>query len=334
MGKYRLSYLNLYTTDPAWNLAVEEYVFDYLPRDRAYCMLWQNDNSVIIGRYQNTLAEINEAYVRNNGVRVVRRLSGGGAVYHDMGNLNFTFIADTEEIDTLDFKFFCQPIVRVLNHFGVTAEITGRNDITIAGQKFSGNSQYLREGRVMHHGTIMFDSDLKRVSQVLHVDPEKVTSKGISSVRSRVTSVLPHMSQPISLEEFRKELLQQILQGKACDEYVLSEDDLCNIQKIKEQRYATWEWNYGLSHECQKIKKKRFPAAGSVEVSLSMDNGIIRDVYFCGDFFSVLGIDVLREKLLGVRMEEESIRSALEGLHAQHYIVGMTNEDLIDLILS
>ena len=164
MAQQKLSYLNLYTTDPAWNLAAEQYVFDRLPRDRTYFMLWQNDNAIIIGKHQNTAAEINEQFVRENGVRVVRRLSGGGAVYHDMGNLNFTFIADAGDMESINFRLFCRPVVAALAKIGVTAEINGRNDMTIDGQKFSGNSQYLKEGRVMHHGTIMFDSNLDLVA--------------------------------------------------------------------------------------------------------------------------------------------------------------------------
>jgi len=142
----RLDYLDLTCTDPSRNLAMEQHVFDALPRDRAYFMLWQNDNAIIIGKHQNTLAEINEPYVRAHGIRVVRRLSGGGAVYHDLGNLNFTFITDAGDTAKLDFRLFCLPIVRTLEGFGVHAEVNGRNDITIDGKKFSGNSQYLRRG--------------------------------------------------------------------------------------------------------------------------------------------------------------------------------------------
>jgi lipoate-protein ligase A len=165
----KLSYLNLATTDPAWNLAAEQYVFDCLPRDRMYVMLWQNDNAIIVGKYQNTLAEINRAFVEEHGIRVVRRLSGGGAVYHDLGNLNYTFISDAGNEPTVNFRVFCEPVVQALARLGVTAEINGRNDITIDERKFSGNAQYLREGRVMHHGTILFDAKLDTVQQALQV---------------------------------------------------------------------------------------------------------------------------------------------------------------------
>ena len=170
----KLSYLNLTTTDPTINLATEQYVFEQLPKDRTYFMLWQNDNAIIIGKHQNTLAEINEKYVKENNISVVRRLSGGGAVYHDLGNLNFTFITDANKQANIDFHLFCQPIVKTLKSIGIHAEINGRNDITIDGKKFSGNSQLIRDGRVLHHGTILFQSDLTIVGKALQVNAEKI----------------------------------------------------------------------------------------------------------------------------------------------------------------
>ena len=326
MAQAKLSYLDLYTTDPAWNLAAEQYVFDCLPRDQTYFMLWQNNNAVIIGKHQNAAAEIDQQFVRENGVRVVRRLSGGGAVYHDMGNLNFTFIADAGDMETINFRLFCQPVVAALAALGVQAEVNGR--------KFSGNSQYLKEGRVMHHGTIMFDSDLDRVAQAPHVDQEKIAAKGVASVRSRVTTVRQHMPHPVVLEEFRRVLLDNILAQQLGEEYVLTEEDKSQISRLREQRYATWEWNYGQSRECEMTRQKRFPACGGVEAHLSTDRGVIRYIAFTGDFFSVVEPKVLAEKLVGVRLEEQSLRDALAQEDAGRYFSGPKNEELIELLLS
>lgn len=334
MNQPNLSYLNLYTTDPAWNLAAEQYVFDVLPRNRTWFMLWQNDNAIIIGKHQNTAAEINQHFVRENDVRVVRRLSGGGAVYHDMGNLNFTFIADAGDMDTIDFQLFCQPVVSTLAALGVAAEVNGRNDMTISGRKFSGNSQYLREGRVMHHGTILFDSDLNRMAQALHVDQEKIAAKGVTSVRSRVTTVRQHMSHPVELEEFRRALLDNILAQQPSEKYVFTEEDKAQITRLREQRYATWEWNYGRSRECEMVKKKRFSACGGVEVHLSTNHGVIENIAFTGDFFSVVEPEVLGEKLVGVRLEEQSIREVLAQEDVGRHFSGLKNEELIELLLS
>ena len=173
------SFIDVKSTDPTFNLALEQYAFDALPRDRSWFLLWRNHNAIVIGRHQNTLAEINEEAVREREVTVVRRLSGGGAVYHDLGNLNFTFIQDAGQAGQLDMGLFCRPVAQALQAMGVNAQVNGRNDITIDGQKFSGNSQYIREGRVMHHGTILYSSDLETVGQVLRVDPEKIQAKGV-----------------------------------------------------------------------------------------------------------------------------------------------------------
>ena len=205
-----MEYINSPRTDPCWNLALEQYVFDSLDRSKSYFMLWQNHNTIVVGKNQNTVAEINSDFVRAHDITVVRRLSGGGAVYHDLGNLNFTFITDADKMDGIDLHMFCVPIVETLRSFGVQAEISGRNDITVDGKKFSGNSQYVREGRVMHHGTIMFDSDLTTVTQALQVDRDKIQSKGIKSVASRVTNLRPYMPEGTTLAQFRQRLLEYL----------------------------------------------------------------------------------------------------------------------------
>lgn len=328
----KLSYLNLMTTDPAHNLAVEEYVFEKLPRDRTYFMLWQNDNAIIIGKHQNTLAQINEAYVKANRIRVVRRLSGGGAVYHDLGNLNFTFIADAGEKETLNMKLFCQPIVRALAAIGVHAQINGRNDITIDGRKFSGNSQYVKNGRVMHHGTILFDSDLEVVNCALQVDPAKIQAKGIQSVRSRVTNVSEYLTRDISLEQFRQLLLKQLLQETPGEEYVLTPVDLAEIEKLRAERYDTWQWNYGASPECTLLKKCRVEGCGTVEAYLTVEHGFIEKAELRGDFFSVKEPEELARRLVGCRPEAAEYAKALQDVNAEEYIAGLTTERFLTLL--
>lgn len=328
----KLSYLNLMTTDPAHNLAVEEYVFEKLPRDRTYFMLWQNKNAVIIGKHQNTLAQINEAYVKANQIRVVRRLSGGGAVYHDLGNLNFTFIADAGEKETLNMKLFCQPIVRALAAIGVHAQINGRNDITIDGRKFSGNSQYVKDGRVMHHGTILFDSDLEVVNHALQVDPAKIQAKGIQSVRSRVTNVSEYLTRNISLGQFRQLLLKHLLQETPGEEYMLTPADLAEIEKLRARRYDTWQWNYGASPECTLLKKCRVEGCGTVEAYLTVEHGYIEKAELRGDFFSVKEPGELVRRLVGCRPEVAEYAKALQDVNVEEYIVGLTTERFMALL--
>jgi len=326
-----LNYLDLNTTDPAWNLAVEEYVFDRLPRNKMYVMLWQNDNAIIIGKHQNTLAEINESYVKEKGIRVVRRLSGGGAVYHDMGNLNFTVIADAEG-DSLDFGRFCDIVIRALAKAGVTAERNGRNDMTIHGKKFSGNAQYIRQGRVMHHGTILFDSNMSVLSGALQVDPAKIQAKGIKSVRSRVTNVRPCLPEDLTLEQFRRFLLESILEEFPGEAYDLTEEDLAAIAAIRDRRYNTWQWNYGASPACSVTKKQRFEGCGTVEAYLDMDKGCIREISFRGDFFAAEDPAALEGILTGCPLEEAALLQRLENCDISRYFMGLTIENLVQLL--
>lgn len=328
----KLSYLDLTTTDPSYNLAMEQYVFDCLPRDRMYFMLWQNDNSIIVGKYQNTLSEINLEAVERRGIRVVRRLSGGGAVYHDMGNLNFTFITDAASGTALDMKLFCQPVVRTLAALGVHAEVNGRNDITIDGKKFSGNSQYLRQGRVMHHGTIMFNSDLSVVSEALQVDPTKFQTKGVRSVRSRVTNVADHLDRPVSLPEFRRILLENILRENPGQPYPLTPKDLAAVEKLREERYAAGDWNYGQSPACTVLRRRRVEGCGLVEAYISVDSGLISAIAFRGDFFSAVEPEELAPRFVGRTPDQAGFAAALEGVDVSRYFAGLQNDQLIEIL--
>lgn len=330
----KLSYVNLYTTDPSFNLAAEQYVFDSLPKDRTWFMLWQNDRAVIIGKYQNTAAEINEGYVREQGIKVVRRLSGGGAVYHDMGNLNYTFITDAPEVERINMKLFCEPVVETLKEFGVAAEINGRNDITVDGKKFSGNSQYIKNGRVMHHGTVMLDSDLDVIERVLSTDAEKVSSKGIKSVRSRVTNIMEHAVPGTDLESFRAAFLKKVCGNAEASEYVLTEEDISHIEEIRQTRYACWDWNFGRSPACSMVKGRRIEGCGRIEAYLTCLHGAIEDISFRGDFFSAEEPDGLSGYLKGVKLEENAIREALSGIDIASYFAGANEDSMVSLLLS
>ena len=327
-----LTIINLTTTDPAFNLAAEQYVFENLPKDRNYFMLWQNDNAVIIGKYQNTLAEINQPYVEAHKIKVVRRLSGGGAVFHDLGNLNYTYITDAGELETLNMRVFCEPIVKALSEFGVTAEINGRNDMTIHGKKFSGNAQYIRHGRVMHHGTLLYNSDLSAVSKALQVDPEKIRAKGMESVRSRVTNIRRYLKEDVPLFAFREMLLSFIRRGTESEEYAFSEKNLREIERIKQERYDTWEWNYGKSPECSILKSARVEGCGIIEVYLETDHSLITDVSFRGDFFSTRDPEELIPNFIGKKPDADGFSQALEGIDVEKYFTGLTKEQMLSLL--
>ena len=327
-----LAFLDLSTTDAAFNLAAEQHVFDALPRDRSWCLLWQNRSAVVIGKYQNTLAEIDLPFVEQAGIQVVRRLSGGGAVYHDLGNLNFSFITDAGDTETLDMKLFCAPVVRTLAALGVRAEVNGRNDLTIEGRKFSGNAQYLRGGRILHHGTLLFDSDLSVVTRALRVDEEKIRAKGLRSVRSRVTNIRPHLREDISLAEFRALLLENILRESPGEAYRFTAEDLAAIETLRRERYANWDWNFGASPACTLLRRRRFEGCGTVEAHIDVEHGRIRSLCFLGDFFSAAEPEELAARFTGLRPEREDYAAALADTEVSRYMIGLDRESLLSLL--
>lgn len=320
-------------TDPAFNLALEQYVFDYMDKNQEYFMLWQNSNTVVIGKNQNTFAEVNQKTADEKGITVVRRLSGGGAVYHDLGNLNFTFILDAKNTTDLDIRLFCQPIADLLQSLNVSAEVNGRNDITIEGKKFSGNSQYLKQGRIMHHGTLMFNSDLSTVADVLNVSADKFQSKAAKSVKSRVTNIAPYLPEGFTLKEFKSLLLKHILKTDIVDPYIFSDEELQIIEQIKKERYDKWEWNYGYSPAYSVKKVRRFDGCGKIEVHMNTTNGILSAIQFFGDFFGIADTSELAALLKGVKLERNALSDCLTSCQIEQYFHGLKKEDFLSLLL-
>ena len=326
-------YLQSPSTDPHWNLAREQYIFDHCDRSHGYLMLWQNHNTIVVGKYQNTVGEINNEYVREHGISVVRRLSGGGTVYHDLGNLNFTFIVDASEAERINFRMFCEPIVRTLASFGVSAEISGRNDITVEGKKFSGNAQYLKEGRVMHHGTILFNSDSSVLSNALQVDREKLASKGVKSVSSRVANLIEYLPAGTTLDDFKARLVEELGKSEPMLPMTLSEEALARVEEIRKERYGTWEWNYGRSPGYTDLRRRRIEGVGLVEVSMEVKGETIRDAQFFGDFFENSDVSALADALKGCRCRREELLARLTAFDPGRCIRNLTAEALTDLLL-
>ena len=324
-------YIEVSTTDPAFNLALEEYVFEQMPKDREYFLTWRNDNAIIVGRHQNTAAEINEEFVKEKNIKVVRRLSGGGAVYHDLGNLNFTFIVDAQPGQKVDLRKFCQPIADTLCALGAKAEVDGRNDILIDGMKVSGNAQYVRQGRVMHHGTILFDSDMTVLSQALRPDPAKAQAKGVKSVRSRVTNVRQCLSRDMTIAQFRVALSGSLMAG-GFEKYELTQADIAAIQEIQSKRYDQRAWNYGFCEAGALIRKRRIEGCGTVEAHITLKNDLITGISFRGDYFSTLPPEELASLFIGLPRMEGALRTALKNHRAGDYMTGLENEDLVDLL--
>lgn len=235
-----MKYIVNTSNDPAYNVALEAYAFQKLTDIDEIFILWINEPAIIIGRHQNTIQEINKEFIDKNGIHVVRRLSGGGAVYHDLNNLNYTIISNNTQEAAFDFQTFSKPVIDTLAKLGVKAEFTGRNDLEINGQKFAGNAQAYYKGRMMHHGCLLFDVDMSVLGQALKVSKDKIESKGIKSVRARVTNIVDHLSDKITVQEFSDAILAQMKEEyPEMDEYVLSDAELSEIQAMRDNQFAT-----------------------------------------------------------------------------------------------
>lgn len=324
-------------TDPAINLAIEEYALKNLKIDHEdqYLLFYVNGPSIIIGRNQNSVEEINTDFVEKNNIKVIRRLSGGGAVYHDLQNLNYSFLAVDEGDSFSNFAKFTKPVIEALHKLGVNAELTGRNDITVEGRKISGNAQFTTNGRMFSHGTLMLDSEVENVVSALRVKSEKIRSKGIKSIRSRVANISEFLDRKITMDEFKELLLKSIFNVddvKDVPRYKLTEEDWEKIHEISKNRYQKWEWNYGRSPAFNIQHSKRIEGVGTYDVRLDVKKGIIENCKIYGDFFGIGEIVELEAKLKGVQYNREAIREAVKDIDLQYYLGKLTEEDFLSLI--
>lgn len=322
--------------DPRINLAIEEYALKNLDINDTYLLFYINEPSIIIGKNQNTVEEINTNYVEDHGIHVVRRLSGGGAVYHDLGNLNFSFITKDDGDSFHDFAKFTKPVTEALKKLGVNAELSGRNDITAEdGRKISGNAQFSTRGRMFSHGTLMLDSEIENVVSALNVKTEKIKSKGIKSIRSRVANISEFLEEPISMEEFKQLILRYIFDVedvKDVPQYKLTAEDWDNIHKLADERYKNWDWNYGRSPKFNIQHTKRIEGAGSYDVRLDVAKGTIKNAKVFGDFFGVGDIHVIEDTLIGCRYERQAISEALDEVDISYYLGKISKEDFLNIL--
>lgn len=321
-------------TDPQINLAIEEYVLKNFGAEDTYLLFYINQPSIIVGKNQNTIEEINTKYVEEQGIKVVRRLSGGGAVYHDEGNLNFSFITKDDGDSFHNFAKFTQPVVEALQQLGVPAELKGRNDLLADGRKISGNAQFTTRGRMFSHGTLMYDSEIEHVVSALNVNAEKIKSKGIKSIRSRVANISEFLDQKISMDAFKEHILKYIFDVEDVTnvpQYKLTEQDWENIHQLSKERYQQWDWNYGKSPAFDIQKSHKFES-GLVDVRLDVSKGLIKDCKIYGDFFGIGDVSVIEESLVGTKYQRQALEEALADIDVPHYLGKITKEQLIDLI--
>ena len=320
--------------NPQINLAIEEYILTHLNINESYLLFYINEPSVIIGRNQNTIEEIDTQYVEENGVKVVRRMSGGGAVYHDLGNLNYSFITKDEGNSLQDnFKKFTGPVIQALRKLGANAELMGRNDIEIDGRKVSGTAQYATSGRMYTHGTLMLNSNLDNVGKALKPKKEKIESKGVKSVRARVGNISEFIKEPMTVAEFRQFILKSVFEeeGGEIKEYVLTDADWEKINELSKNKYQTWEWNYGKSPKFNIQNSQRFPA-GTIDIRLDVEKGIIENAKIYGDFFGWGNVSDIEAKLKGVRYEKAALTNVLQNMDIQHYFGNIKKEEFLNLI--
>ena len=292
--------------DPRVNLAIEHFLVQEYPLTEPILLFYINEPSIIIGRNQNTIEEINQEYVDEHGIHVVRRLSGGGAVYHDLGNLNLSFIMPDDGDSFRDFEKLTKTIVAALQEMGVKgAQLKGRNDLVIDDQKFSGNAMYATNGRMFAHGTIMFDSDINEVVNALKVRKDKIESKGIKSIRSRVTNVKPFLpadKQDMTTKDFREEILLKIFgvsDVKDVKTYQLTDSDWEKINQISIDYYRNW---------------------------------VITAAKIYGDFFGLGDIHDVEQALVGVKYEKEALKAAIEKIDVHKYFGNITKAEFLELL--
>ncbi|SFH70954.1 lipoate--protein ligase [Pisciglobus halotolerans] len=324
--------------DPRVNLAIEYYLLNEVQLDESILLFYINQPSIIIGRNQNAYEEINRDYVEENGIYVVRRFSGGGAVYHDYGNLSFCFITKDDGNSFRNFSKFTEPVIQALHKIGVEgAELKGRNDLLINGQKFSGNAMYAKNGRMTAHGTIMFDSEINEVVKALKPKKEKLESKGIKSIRSRVTNIKPYMSdeyQNMNTKQFRERLLLSIFDVDIAEEakqYVLTDEDWKKIDEYTQNYFGNWEWNYGKSPKFDVERGQRFPI-GTIDVKMDVNNGVIQDIRIYGDFFGMGEIADVEARLKGTKYEAAAIKDVMSQIDIKKYFGDISVDDLVKLI--
>lgn len=322
------------TTDARLNLALEEHVLRNKVTEDDLLLFYVNAPAIIIGRNQNTLEEINSDLVDARGVRVVRRVSGGGAVYHDLGNLNFSFM--TRDVNTRFHRYdlFNKPVVEVLRELGVPAEIGGRNDILANGRKISGNAQFATAGRMFSHGTLLLDSNLDDVTATLKPKPGKVESKGVKSIRSRVANISEFLSEPISVDELRDRILERIFGTRdraLIPSLVINAADWQAARELVERRYGNWNWNYGENPPSNVQRAQRFPA-GEIDVRLDVHGGRITGARFFGDFMGRSEVVELESRLQGLVYERAALAEALAEVDVRQYFGEIDQADVLGLL--
>ncbi|MFC0345561.1 lipoate--protein ligase [Epilithonimonas hispanica] len=312
-----------------FNIASEEFLLTKFPTEDIF-LLYINAPSIIVGKFQNTLAEINLDYVNDNNIKVVRRLSGGGAVYHDLGNLNFSFHTLLGTNDFLDFGEFTSPIIKILKDWNINANLEGRNDLLVDGKKFSGNAKLAKGGKMIQHGTILFNSEMSVLSDALKINPLKFIDKATKSNRSRVTNLIDFLPTGATIEVLKQKLIDEILKDFNGKVYNLTDQDIQEIEKLAKEKYETWDWNFGFSPNYNFKKAIKIPA-GFIEIHLDVEKGIIKKAKIFGDFFASKSIEELEDLLIDEKHDIENLNQVLSKINITDYFGKVTVDEILEL---
>ena len=321
-------------TDARVNLALEEHVLRNRMSADDLLLFYINAPSIIIGRNQNTIEEVNSEVVLDRGITVVRRISGGGAVYHDLGNLNFSFMTPSVHGRFNRYELFTRPVIEVLHDLGVPAELGGRNDILAGGRKISGNAQFARPDRMFSHGTLLFDSNLDDVTAALIPKPGKVESKGVKSIRSRVANISEFLSAPITVTELRERIIERIFGTRdrsMVPTLELTDADWDEVRALVERKYGSWDWNYGENPPCNVQRTNRFPA-GEIDVRVNVEGGRVAGVRIFGDFMGREDVVELETMMMGLPYDYTSISAALTGVDLDAYFGDVPPAEALKLL--
>ncbi|ALD66860.1 lipoate--protein ligase [Spiroplasma cantharicola] len=321
--------------DPAFNLATEEYFVKTRKYSEPILFLWQNDNTIVVGRNQNAAWEINLQNAQKDSVNIVRRNSGGGTVFHDLGNMNFSIIyTDLENKGVSLFSTMLEPVIKTLNELGVPAKFSGRNDIELNGKKISGNAMWKYEDRFLQHGTILFNANLDKLTNYLTVDRAKILSKNIQSIAARVTNINSEVKNKIDIEAFMNKLIETYKKSDEIKTINLSEDEIKEITNLSKEKFKNSDWNYAKNADFDYRNKQRLEGKGSIEALLRIEKGIIKDAKFYGDFLGFQGTEELENKLVNLKyetfvLEDVLNKSDIKNIFGENF----TSKDILDLLI-
>lgn len=309
-NKCTLKFVKSTSFDPWYNLSLEECLFNNIKENEVILYLWQNDKTVVIGRNQNPWRECRYNELEQDGGKLARRLSGGGAVYHDLGNLNFTFIAKEK---LFNINKHLQVIIEAVKLFKINAEFSGRNDILVDGRKFSGNAFYYSENNCYHHGTLLVSSDINKLSKYLQVSKEKIKSKGIKSVESRVVN-LNSINSHINITNLSKslEISFQHLYNSEIREIKIFDGDSSKFENLYE-KYSSWKWRYGETPNFEINFYNRF-LWGDLDINLNLKDGFICDVAIFSDSLDTKLIRDIEEAIKNQRFTKNHIIEKVDNL--------------------